>query len=448
MQDRVKMKVRDGDVRKEDFLPFLLGYEKEEAILEASRCLHCKIPRCKEACPIHNDIPDFIKYIKDDDLERAYHTIRLRSSLSEICGTVCPHEDQCEGACVLGIKGESVAIGALERYVSKWARENGFDKEEKKETNGKKVACIGSGPASLACALKLVKEGYSVDIYEKDGFVGGVLTWGIPSYRLEREAIGRKIEILKELGVSLILNQKVKDLTGLREDYDAIFLGIGAPDPNRMHIKGEDLKGIYQADTFLKAINMAPLENGRRHFEACGERVIVVGGGNVAMDAARDAIRLPQVKEVTIVYRRKEDEMPACKEELEHAKEEGVIFKTLVNPIEFQGEGCLREVILAINELGEPDQSGRRRPVDTGKRMTIEADTVVLALGFSNDKTLGDSTDDLDIDKWGCFIVDDMGRTSAKAVYAGGDATSGASTVVKAMDAGQKAARAIIEDLS
>ena len=448
MQDRVKMKVRDGDVRKEDFLPFLLGYEKEEAILEASRCLHCKIPRCKEACPIHNDIPDFIKYIKDDDLENAYHTIRLRSSLSEICGTVCPHEDQCEGACVLGIKGESVAIGALERYVSKWARENGFDKEEKKETNGKKVACIGSGPASLACALKLVKEGYSVDIYEKDGFVGGVLTWGIPSYRLEREAIKHKIEILKELGVSFILDQKVKDLTRLREDYDAIFLGIGAPDPNHMHINGEDLKGIYQADTFLKAINMAPLENGRRHFEACGERVVVVGGGNVAMDAARDAIRLPQVKEVMIVYRRTEDEMPACKEELEHAKEEGVIFKTLVNPIEFQGEGCLKEVVLAINELGKPDQSGRRRPVDTGKRMTIEADTVVLALGFSNDKTLGDNTDDLDIDKWGCFIVDDMGRTSAKVVYAGGDATSGASTVVKAMDAGQKAARAIIEDLS
>ncbi len=446
---RIKMQTVPGEVRKHDFKPFLLGYAKEEAIQEAKRCLNCPIPRCQAACPINNDIPKFIQKIVEDDLEAAYKIIRAKSSQSEICGTVCPHEDQCEGGCVKGIKGDSIAIGSLERYISKWARENGIDTGDKASDKGKKVACIGSGPASLACAEELAIQGYKVSIIEKETFLGGVLTWGIPSYRLEREAVDHKIEVLKDLGVDFITDTQIDDLAKVRADYDAVFLGTGAPNSNLMGIPGEDLKGVYHADVFLTKINMLPLdEEGKRVWEGCGKKVVVVGGGNVAMDAARNAIRQPQTEEVTIVYRRTENEMPACKEELDHAKEEGIIFATLRNPVEFIGEdGSLKEVVCAVMELGEPDSSGRRRPVETEKRFRIEADTVVLALGFSNDKTIGANTDDLDTDKWGCFLIDEEGRTSAKGVYAGGDAVTGAATVVKAMAAGIKAARTIIEDL-
>ncbi len=445
---RVKMQTMPIEARKKSFRPFLLGYTKEQAIKEAKRCLDCRMPRCQAACPINNDIPRFIEKIIEDDLEAAYKIIRLKSNQSEICGTICPHEDQCEGACVRGIKGESVAIGSLERYISKWARENNLDTPKKASGNNKKIACIGSGPASLACAEELAISGHNVTIIEKENFIGGVLTWGIPSYRLESEVVKHKIEVLKSLGVEFETSTKVDDLNKLRDDYDAIFLGIGAPISNTMNIPGEDLKGVYPADTFLSNINLLLLDGeGRRVWDGCGKKVVVVGGGNVAMDAARNAIRQPQTEEVTIVYRRTENEMPACKEELEAAKEEGITFATLQNPVEFIGkDGKLKEVVCAVMELGEPDSSGRKRPIETDKKLRIEADTVVLALGFSNDKTIGENTDDLRKDEWGHFLVDEEGRTSAKGIYAGGDATTGAATVVKAMAAGMKAAKAIIED--
>ncbi len=443
-EKRVMMETVSPDIRKENFLPFLKGYTLEEAKVEASRCLHCKVPKCQEACPIHNDIPTFIQAIKEERLDDAYAIIKKKSVLPEICGTVCPHEDQCEGHCVMGIRFESVNIGALERFVAKYAREKGLD-DKVITSKEEKVACIGSGPASLACALVLADEGYKVDIYEKDDFIGGVLTWGIPSYRLEREAVDHIIDQLKKKGANFILNAKIEDLSVLK-DYQAIFIGTGAPHSNAMRIPGEDIKGVYHADKFLTAINMAPLKDGKREFVGCGEKVVVVGGGNVAMDAARDAIRLPQVKEVTIVYRRSEKEMPACSEELEHAKEEGVVFKTLCNPVAFKGDDKLEEVECAIMELGEPDSSGRRRPVETDQRITIKADTAVLALGFSNDKAIAE-INKIEADKWGCFKVDENGKTNIPNIYAGGDAVTGASTVVKAMDAGIKAAKAMIEDL-
>ena len=443
-EKRTVMETVDPDIRKDNFFPFLKGYTLEEAKIEAARCLNCKIPRCKEACPIHNDIPDFIKAIKEERLEDAYDIIRKKSVMPEICGTVCPHEDQCEGHCVMGIRFESVAIGALERFVAKYARISGLE-DKMKPAREEKIACIGSGPASLACAMVLANEGYKVDIYEKEDYIGGVLTWGIPSYRLERAAVDHIIDTLLKKGVRFILNTKVEDLRTLK-DYRYYFIGTGAPHSNAMHIPGEDLDGVYHADRFLTAINMAPLNEGKRFFEGCGKKVVVVGGGNVAMDAARDAIRLAQTEEVTIVYRRSENEMPACKEELAHAKEEGIVFRTLCNPVAFKGNGHLEEVECAIMELGEPDNSGRRRPVATDKRITIKADTAVLALGFSNDDSIS-KKNGIEADKWGCFKVDENGKTSIDNVYAGGDAVSGASTVVKAMDAGIKAGKAMIGEL-
>lgn len=447
-EKRVMMKTVAGDVRKENFWPFLKGYDLKEATLEAERCLNCQIPRCKQACPIHNDIPLFIKAIKDGMIEKAYAIIKEKSVMPEICGTVCPHEDQCEGACVMGIKYESIAIGALERFIAKYARDNGFKDDEKILKKDEKVACIGSGPASLACAYVLSQNGYQVDVYEKEDFIGGVLTWGIPSFRLEREAVDHLIDELKDRDVNFILNKKIDDLKELQKSYDAVFIGTGAPISNPMRIEGEGSKGVYAADDFLTKINMAPCINGRKEFEDCGQKVIVVGGGNVAMDAARCAIRLPQVKEVTIVYRRSENEMPACKEELEHAKEEGIVFKTLCNPVAFIGKDHVKEVECAIMELGEPDASGRRKPIETDKHIVLNADTVVLALGFSNDRTVADNTPELKADKWGCFIVDEDGKTSIDNVYAGGDAVTGAKTVVKAMDAGIKAAKAMMRSFN
>lgn len=444
-QTRTQMQTVEAEVRKNNFNMFLLGYTKEEAVAEAKRCFNCKNPKCQSACPIHNYIPDVMEAVANEDFAKAYEIISENSCLPEICGTVCPHEDQCEGSCIQGIKGEPIAIGAVERFVAEWAAENGLTKVEKPMPNGKKVACVGAGPASMACAEILGRKGYAVTIYEKYDYVGGILAWGIPSYRLSRKAIQNKVDTLIALGVEFKFNQHITNIDKLREEYDAVFLGIGAPDSNPMNIPGEDLEGVYPADEFLSKINFAPMdENGRRHFADCGKKVLICGGGNVAMDAARDAVRLEQVEKVTIVYRRSEAEMPACTEELKHAKEEGVEFMTLTNPVEFKGEnGKLTHAVCAVMELGEPDASGRRRPVETDKRVTLEIDTAVLALGFSNDPTIGSATDDLDADKWGCFYVNGKNATTAENVYAGGDAVTGASTAVKAMQAGMNAANAI-----
>ncbi len=446
---RTPMKTVEAEIRKNNFEKSLLGYTKEEAVKEANRCFNCARPRCKEACPIHNYIPDFMEAVAEENFAAAYEIISEKSCMPEICGTVCPHEDQCEGSCIQGIKGEPVAIGSVERFVAEWAAENGLTNKKKPSSNGMKVACIGAGPASFACAEKLAEKGYDVTIYEKYDYVGGILAWGIPSYRLDRKAIENKVNTLKGLGVEFKFNENITSLDKLRSEYDAVFIGIGAPNSNAMNIPGEDLKGVFAADDFLTKINLSPIEaDGRRHFEGCGKRVLVIGGGNVAMDAARDAVRLSQVEKVTIVYRRSEEEMPACGEELKHAKEEGIEFMTLTNPVEFVGEnGVLTKVVCAVMKLGEPDASGRRRPVETDERVTLDIDTAVLALGFSNDPTIGNATADLDADKWGCFSVNERQATTAENVYAGGDAVTGASTVVKAMKAGMKAAESIDRNL-
>ena len=446
---RVKMKALEPGVRNRNFEVFLKGYTKEEAMAEASRCLGCKVPGCREGCPVNNDIPQFLAAVREGDFAKAYAYICERSNLSEICGTVCPHEDQCEGHCIRGIKSEPVAIGGVERFVSQWARENGLTKLKVKASTGKTVACVGSGPATMACAQILAAEGYKVVVYEEKEYIGGVLAWGIPSYRLGREVIDDKIQALKDAGVEFRLGEKISDVNELAKVYDAVFLGTGATVPTRMGIPGESLEGVYTAAAFLSKINLAPIsEDGRRHFDACGKRILVVGGGNVAMDAARDAVRLAQAEKVYIVYRRTEEEMPACSEELEHAKEEGIEFCTLRNPVEFMGEnGRLTQAVCAVMELGEPDSSGRRRPVETEERVTFDIDTAVLALGFSNDKEISESTEGLDADKWGCFTVNENGRTSIPNVYAGGDAVTGAANVVKAMKAGMIDAKSIMEQL-
>ncbi len=451
---RTRMSIIPGEERSQNFLPFLAGYTEEEVKKEASRCLKCPKPLCRTGCPIENRIPDFMKKVEEGDFEAAYRIISERSCMPDICGTVCPHEDQCEGKCIRNRVDEPICIGGVERFVGEWAIKNGLTRKVKPEPNGKKAAVVGAGPAGIACAEKLAEAGFSVTVYEKEQFKGGVLGWGIPSYRLPAENVADHLQRLADLGVGFVHGKKVGEdvsLDELRAQYDAVFLGTGATLSNAMRVPGEnELEGVYHADRFLTAINLAPLdENGRRHFPGCGKRVLVCGGGNVAMDAARDAMRLEQVEKVTIVYRRTEAEMPACTEELEHAKQEGIEFMTLHNPVAFLGEnGHVTKAECAVMELGEPDSSGRRRPVQTDKpHLMLDVDTVVLALGFNNDPLIGNMTEGLEANKWGCFITDEEGRTSLKGVYAGGDTVTGAATVVKAMKAGMAAANAIISDL-
>lgn len=440
---RTEMNVLPADVRKNNFDLIMKGYTADEAVQEASRCFNCRNPRCSAACPVHNEIPAFMKAASQKDFEEAYRILCRNTVFPAICGTVCPHEDQCEGSCISGLKGEPLAIGSVERFIAEWAQEQGLTKPEKPEPNGKCAVCVGAGPASMACAEVLARSGWAVTILEKEDYFGGVLSWGIPSYRLARKTIQDKKELLEYLGVKIQYGIKVTSLEELRKSYDMVFLGTGAALSNAMRVPGEDLEGVFAAPDYLSAINLSPLyEDGRRHFDASGKRVLVVGGGNVAMDAARDAVRLPQTEKVCIVYRRSEQEMPACEAELNDAKEEGIEFRTLVNPVRFIGEnGHVTAAECAVMTLGEPDSSGRRRPVQTDERFTIDVDTVVLALGFSNDPSIAAANEGLDADKWGCFKVDENFRTSCDNVYAGGDAQTGASTVVKAMKAGIAAAR-------
>lgn len=450
---KVPVSEQDPKVRATNFEEVCLGYNKEEAMEEASRCLNCKNAQCIKGCPVSIQIPDFIAAVKDGDIEKAYEVISESSALPAVCGRVCPQESQCEGKCIRGIKGEAVSIGKLERFTADWARENGIKPQGASEKNGHKVAVIGSGPAGLTCAGDLAKLGYDVTIFEALHEAGGVLVYGIPEFRLPKsKVVAAEVENVKSLGVKIetnvIIGRSVTiDELMEKEGCEAVFIGSGAGLPRFMGIPGEQAKGVFSANEFLTRNNlMKAFKEGYDTPIARGKKVVVVGGGNVAMDAARTALRLGA--EVHIVYRRSEAELPARVEEVHHAKEEGVIFDLLQNPTEIlvDENGCVKGVRVIKMELGEPDESGRRRPVEIpGSEYEIEADTVIMSLGTSPNPLISSTTRGLDVNKRGCIICEDDGATSKEAVYAGGDAVTGAATVILAMGAGKAAAKGIHE---
>ena len=450
---KVPVNEQDPKVRATNFEEVCLGYNKEEAMEEASRCLNCKNAQCIKGCPVSIQIPDFIAAVKDGDIEKAYEVISESSALPAVCGRVCTQESQCEGKCIRGIKGEAVSIGKLERFTADWARENGIKPQGASEKNGHKVAVIGSGPAGLTCAGDLAKLGYDVTIFEALHEAGGVLVYGIPEFRLPKsKVVAAEVENVKSLGVKIetnvIIGRSVTiDELMEKEGFEAVFIGSGAGLPRFMGIPGEQAKGVFSANEFLTRNNlMKAFKEGYDTPIARGKKVVVVGGGNVAMDAARTALRLGA--EVHIVYRRSEAELPARVEEVHHAKEEGVIFDLLQNPTEIlvDENGCVKGVRVIKMELGEPDESGRRRPVEIpGSEYEIEADTVIMSLGTSPNPLISSTTRGLDVNKRGCIICEDDGATSKEAVYAGGDAVTGAATVILAMGAGKAAAKGIHE---
>ncbi len=449
------MPSQEPEVRNKNFSEVALGYTEEMAVDEAQRCLHCKNMPCVKGCPVCIDIPGFIKKIADRDFEGAYEVIAESSSLPAVCGRVCPQETQCEGVCVRGIKGEPVGIGRLERFAADYHNANFKGEVHKPESNGKKVAVIGAGPAGLTCAGDLAKKGYDVTVFEALHLAGGVLVYGIPEFRLPKSIVSKEIDGLKAIGVKVETNMiigrtlTVDDL--FADGFKAVFIGSGAGLPRFMNIPGENLKGVYSANEFLTRVNLmkaykedsdTPIKQNRR--------VAVVGGGNVAMDAARCAKRLG-AEEVYIVYRRSENELPARAEEIEHAKEEGIIFKTLTNPTEIIGdENSFVSAIKCVSmELGEPDESGRRRPVvKEGSEHIIDVDCVVMSIGTSPNPLIRNTTEGLETNRHGCIVTkDESGLTSREGVYAGGDAVTGAATVILAMGAGKSAAAAIDEYL-
>lgn len=453
---RVPVREQDPQERATNFEEVCFGYNAEEAAREASRCLNCRNPRCVGSCPVHIDIPGFISRIKDGDLAGAAGVISADSSLPSVCGRVCPQESQCEGSCVLGIKWEPVAIGKLERFVGDWAIEHAGELDTPAAPrNGKRVAIVGSGPAGLACASDLARLGYEVKIFEALHEVGGVLVYGIPEFRLPKERIvAKEVEAVKRLGVEIetdvIIGRTITiDQLLDEERYDAVFVGSGAGLPRFMGIEGENLNGVFSANEFLTRANLmhayddsydTPIYKGRK--------AVVVGGGNVAMDAVRTAKRLGY--EAVIVYRRGEAELPARAEEVHHAKEEGIEFRMLTNPVRILGDdkGCVSAIECVAMELGEPDASGRRSPVaKEGSEFQIDCDVVIMALGTSPNPLIKSTTKGLDTNKRGCIVADEEGRTSRKGVFAGGDAVTGAATVILAMGAGRKAAKAIHEYL-
>ena len=437
-----------------DFRPVDKGFTEEMALAEAERCMDCKKPFCVEGCPVNINIPKFIEQIREKNYGGALDTIREESMLPAICGRVCPQENQCEGKCVRGIKGEPVGIGRLERFVADWHRENVHTPAVKPEPNGHKVAVIGAGPSGLTVAGDLAKLGYKVTVYEALHVAGGVLMYGIPEFRLPKDIVQHEVEGLKELGVDIECNMvigKVLTVDELMNDYgfEAIYIASGAGLPRFMGIPGESLKGVYSANEYLTRVNlMKAYQPGSRTPIMKSRAVAVVGGGNVAMDAARCAKRLG-AEQVYIVYRRGMAELPARKEEVEHAEEEGIIFKTLTNPVEVLGDenGCVKGMTCVEMELGEPDASGRRRPiVKEGSEFELDVDTMIMALGTSPNPLIRSTTPGLDTDKHGCIITDGPdGLTSRPFVYAGGDAVTGAATVILAMGAGKEAAKAIDE---
>jgi glutamate synthase (NADPH/NADH) small chain len=454
---KVPIAEQDPIVRSKNFDEVCLGYTEEEAVKEAARCLNCKNPGCVSQCPVTINIPTFIQYVKDREFEKAARVIAQSSALPAVCGRVCPQEIQCEGKCVLGIKGESVAIGKLERFVADWTRENNIDLSETMAPNGKRVAVIGSGPAGLTCAGDLAKLGYDVTILEALHEPGGVLVYGIPEFRLPKDSVVKhEIENVKKLGVKIETNVivgRTVTIDSLLEDegFHAVFIGSGAGLPKFMGIPGENANGVFSANEFLTRNNlMKAFKEGYDTPIKVGDKVAVVGGGNVAMDAARTAKRLGA--EVYIVYRRSEAELPARVEEVHHAKEEGIIFELLTNPVEIleDEKGWVKGMKCVRMELGEADASGRRRPVEIpGSEFTLEVDTVIMSLGTSPNPLIASTTEGLEVNKWGCIVADEeTGLTSKEGVFAGGDAVTGAATVILAMGAGKKAAKAIDDYLS
>ena len=450
---RVSVREQDPAVRATNFEEVCYGYNAEEAQLEASRCLNCKNPRCVSACPVNINIPAFIQQVAEGDYAAAAAIISEDSSLPSICGRVCPQENQCEGSCILGIKGEAVAIGKLERFVGDWALENDCKGDVNVPSNGKKVAVIGSGPAGLACASDLAKLGYDVTVFEALHKLGGVLVYGIPEFRLPKDKIvAREIDNLRKLGVKfetdVIVGRTITiDSLMNEEGFEAVFIGSGAGLPRFMGIEGENLNGVVSANEFLTRANLMHAYDEQYDTPIyVGKKVAVVGGGNVAMDAVRTAKRLGA--EATIIYRRSEAELPARREEVHHAKEEGIEFRMLTNPTQVIGDdkGWVTGLSCVEMELGEPDESGRRSPVvKEGSDFTIECDVVIMALGTSPNPLLKSTTKGLETNRRGCIVADDNGVTTREGVFAGGDAVTGAATVILAMGAGRKAAKAIDE---
>jgi len=450
---KVPIPEQDPQVRSRNFSEVSLGYTEEMAVEEAQRCLNCKHKPCMSGCPVNVRIPEFITLIAAGEFEKAYETIYETNSLPAICGRVCPQETQCEQKCVRGIKGEPVAIGRLERFAADWYMENIRRAAVKTPRNGKKVAVIGSGPAGLTCAGDLAKMGYDVTVFEAFHKAGGVLVYGIPEFRLPKDLVKKEIEALKALGVEIRTNMVIgKTLTIdelFDEGYEAVFIGSGAGLPTFLGIPGENLNGVYSANEFLTRINLMKAYTFPQSDTPvkCGRNVAVVGGGNVAMDAARSAKRLG-AENVYIVYRRSEEEMPARVEEIHHAKEEGIIFKFLTNPLRILGDdkGWVCGMECVNMDLGEPDASGRRRPVPIeGSEHVIDVDIAIIAIGTSPNPLIRSTTSGLDTNKWGCIVADENGRTSREGVFAGGDAVTGAATVILAMGAGKNAAKAMDE---
>ena len=454
---KVPVREQDAKERATNFKEVCLGYNKEEAMAEASRCINCKNAQCVKGCPVSINIPGFIEQVKEGNFEKAYEIIGESSSLPAVCGRVCPQESQCEGKCIRGIKGDPISIGKLERFVADWACNEGIKPIGAKEKNGKKVAVIGSGPAGLTCAGDLAKMGYDVTIFEALHEAGGVLVYGIPEFRLPKtDVVAKEIENVKSLGVKIETNVVVGKSVTIdelieEEGFSAVFIGSGAGLPKFMGIPGEQANGVFSANEYLTRSNlMKAFDVNSTTPIMRGKKVAVVGGGNVAMDAARTALRLGA--EVHIVYRRSEEELPARVEEVHHAKEEGVIFDLLTNPVEILSDenGWVSGIKCVQMELGEPDESGRRRPVvKKDSEFVIEVDTVIMSLGTSPNPLISSTTEGLETNKWKCIIADETtGKTTKEGVYAGGDAVTGAATVILAMGAGKAGAQGIHEYLS
>lgn len=454
---RVPVREQEPQVRAANFEEVCLGYNEKEAMEEAARCLNCKNAQCMKGCPVSIDIPAFIAQVKEGNFEEAYQIISMSSALPAVCGRVCPQESQCEGKCIRGIKGDPVAIGKLERFVADWAREHGIQPKKAEKMNGHKVAVIGSGPAGLTCAGDLAKLGYEVTIFEALHEAGGVLVYGIPEFRLpKKEVVAAEVENVRSLGVKIETNVVIGKSVTIdelmeQEGFEAVFIGSGAGLPRFMGIPGEQAMGVFSANEFLTRNNL--MKAFREDYDTVirtGQKVIVVGGGNVAMDAARTAKRLGA--EVHIVYRRGEEELPARREEIHHAKEEGIIFDLLQNPVEIltTEDGWVKGCRIIKMELGEPDESGRRSPVEIpGSEYEMEADTVIMSLGTSPNPLISSTTKGLDINRRKCIVAEEeTGATSKEGVYAGGDAVTGAATVILAMGAGKAAAQGIHEFLS
>ena len=455
---RNAMPEQPADIRNKNFEEVALGYTKEMAVDEAQRCLNCPKPRCVEGCPVNVEIPKFIKAVAEENFAEAIKILKRKNSLPAVCGRVCPQENQCESKCVLGIKGEPVAIGRLERFVADYARQNGLDAVETGDIapKGKKVAIVGSGPSGLTAAGDLAKLGYEVTLYEAFHVAGGVLMYGIPQFRLPKEIVQHEIQALKDLGVKIVVNAvigrtfTIKELME-EEGFDAVYVGTGAGLPYFMDIDGENLNGVYSANEFLTRVNLMKAYQFPKVATPvyCGKKAAIVGAGNVAMDAARTAKRLG-AEHVYIVYRRGEDEMPARKEEIHHAKEEGIELRLLNNPVRILGDekGWVNGLECVKMELGEPDASGRRSPVEVkGSEYVLDVDMVVMAIGQGPNPLIKQTTPELEVNKRGNIVANEVGATSIPGVFAGGDIVTGAATVISAMGAGKRAAAAIDEYL-